>query len=455
MKSKVLVGNGQGFWGDSPLGPVRLVREGPLDYLTLDYLAEVTMSILQKARAKNPTAGYATDFPRLLKQILVQCKQQGIKVIANAGGINPRACAVAVAKVVGELGLKGVRIGIVEGDDILPELPALVDGGAPLVNMDTGAPLKPRLADVRCANVYLGAAPLVEALQQDADVVICGRCTDPSLAVAPLVYEFGWKMDDYDLLAAGTVAGHILECGAQASGGNLYRWKTVKDLARVGYPIAEASPDGTFVITKHEGTGGVVDRESVTAQIVYELGDPKHYLTPDVTADFTTIRLDEIGKDRVRVHGIRGTKPTPTFKVSIGVHEGYRAVGELTVVGPDAIARARLCAELIFERLRMDGVEFAPENRIVELVGTNVVFPGMLPPVTEPMELVLRVGAKDRDTAKLDRFGMELAPLITSGPTGLTGFAGGRPKPSAMVGFWPALLDKSRARARVTVTEVP
>ena len=453
MKKMVRVGNGQGFWGDSPQGPVRLVREGPLDYLTLDYLAEVTMSILQKARAKNPRAGYATDFPKMLKQVLGECKQKGIKVIANAGGINPSACAEAVAQVARELGLKGLRIGIVEGDDILGDLPKLLASGVTLSHMDTGAPLAPRLKDVQCANVYLGAAPLVEALAQGADVVICGRCTDPSLAVAPLIHEFGWKMDDYDRLASATVAGHILECGAQATGGNFYRWKALKDLARVGYPIAEAAPDGTFVVTKHEGTGGLVDRETVTAQLVYELGDPKQYLTPDVTADFTTIQLSDDGRDRVKVSGVKGSAPTPTFKVSLGVHEGYRCVGELTVVGVDAVERANLCAELLFAKLAAEGIEFAPEHRRVELVGTNVCLPGMTPP-GHPLELVLRVGAKDADPTKLDRFAMEFAPLLTSGPPGLTGFAGGRPKPSAMIGFWPALLEKPRVQARVTVMEV-
>ncbi len=450
----VLVGNGQGFWGDSPLGPVRLVREGPLHYLTLDYLAEVTMSILQKARAKNPKAGFATDFPRMLKEILVECRQKGIRVLANAGGVNPHACAEAVALVARELGLHGLRIGVVEGDDLMGHLPDLLAAGEPLTNLDTGQPLQARLTDVQCANVYLGAAPLVEALQLGAEVVICGRCTDPSLVVAPLVYEFGWKFDDYDRLAAATVAGHILECGTQATGGNFYRWKSMPNLARVGYPIAEAHDDGSVVITKHEGTGGLVDLETVTAQLVYEIGDPRRYLTPDVIADFTSITLHQQARDRVQVSGVRGGPPTASYKVSIGVHEGFKVVGQLTVVGPDAIERAQLCASMLFERLESVGINFPPERRIVELVGTNVCLPGMTAAVT-PMELVLHVGAKDRDPAKLDRFGMELAPLLTSGPPGLTGFAGGRPKPSPMVGFWPALLPKSKASAKVSVQEVP
>ena len=451
----VLVGNGQGFWGDSPSGPVRLVREGPLDYLTLDYLAEVTMSILQKARSKDPNAGYATDFPKLMGKLLPELRERGVKVIANAGGINPRGCADAVAKVARELGVHGLRIGVVEGDDLMGRLPDLLASGEPLVNLDTGAAVEGRLSDVVCANVYLGAAPLVEALDRGADVVICGRCTDPSLAVAPLVHSFGWAMDDWDRLAAATVAGHVLECGTQATGGNFYRWKTVPDLARIGWPIVEAHPDGSFVVTKHAGTGGVVDTESVTAQLVYELGDPARYLGPDVTADFRTIRLAADGADRVRVTGVRGGPPTPTLKVSMGVHEGYRVVGELTVAGPDAVERARLCAELLFARLAAEGITFPEDARTVELVGTHVCLPGMAPSPADPLEIVLRIGVRDADPRKLDRVGAEIAPLLTSGPPGLTGFAGGRPKPSAMIGFWPALIGRERVAPTVDVVEVP
>jgi hypothetical protein len=274
-REPVLIANGQGFWGDSILGPVRLVREGPLHYLTLDYLAEVTMSILQKLRSRSPDAGYATDFVRMLERILPTCRAKGIKVIANAAGVNPSACRAAVIAVVKKLGLTGLKIATVEGDDILATLPELIASGEELRNMDTGRPLAPRLPDVQSANVYIGARSLTDALAQGADVVIAGRVTDPSLVVAPMMHEFGWAWDDWDKLAAATIAGHIVECGAQCTGGNFTRWREVPDLARIGYPIVEAYADGSFVVTKHAGTGGLVTVETVASQLLYEMGDPK------------------------------------------------------------------------------------------------------------------------------------------------------------------------------------
>jgi len=450
----LLVANGQGFWGDSILGPVRLVREGPLHYLTLDYLAEVTMSILQKLKTRNPEAGYATDFVTMLERVLPTCREKGIRILANAAGVNPHACLRAVSATVRKLGLRGVRIGVVEGDDILEDLRGLVAAGEPFANMDTGEPIAAHLEQVRSANVYLGAVPVVEALRQGADVVVAGRVTDPSLVVAPMIHEFGWSLEEYDKLAAATVAGHVVECGAQCTGGNFVRWRDVPDLARVGYPVIEARADGTFTVTKHPGTGGLVTVESVTSQLVYEMGDPSRYVTPDCVADFTSIHLEPDGPDRVRVSRVRGAPPTETYKVSISLHRGWKASGQLTIAGPDAVEKAELCASIVFDRLRMDGVAFAEDERLVELVGTNVCHAGIAPAPAEPAEVVLRLGVRSPDRAKVDRFGMEIAPLVTSGPPGVTGFAGGRPKATEVIGFWPALLDKSRVRARVTVEEV-
>ncbi|MGH8694453.1 MAG: acyclic terpene utilization AtuA family protein, partial [Burkholderiales bacterium] len=350
-KKIVRVANGQGFWGDSLLGPIRLVEEGPLDYLTLDYLAEVTMSIMQKLKQRDPNAGYATDFVEMLRRILPRCKQKGIKVVANAGGVNPKGCRDAIRKVVQELGLKGVKIGIVEGDDILGRLPQLMEGGETFANLDTGAPVSTVLQRITSANVYIGAKPIAEALAQGADVVITGRATDPSIALGPLLHEFGWSLDDYNRLAAGTVMGHILECGPQCTGGNYTRWREIKDFARIGWPIAEASEDGSFVITKHDGTGGLVNVETVTSQLLYEMGDPKRYLGPDCVADFTTIQLAQDGKDRVRVSGIKGAAPTPTYKVSMSYANGYKVGGMLVVTGPDAVEKAKICADVVFARM--------------------------------------------------------------------------------------------------------
>jgi hypothetical protein len=450
----VRVGNGQGFWGDSIIGPKQLVSSGELDYLTMDFLAEVTMSIMQKLRRRRPDAGYATDFIDVVERVLPTCKERGIRIIANAGGANPAACADACETVVRKLGVKGVRVGIVEGDDVLGNLATLIAGGHDLANMDTGAPLDGKLDEVLSANVYLGAEPIAEALADGADIVITGRVTDPSLTLGPLIYEFGWSPRDFDLLAAGTVAGHIIECGTQCTGGNFERWEEVPDLLGIGYPVVEARSDGSFVVTKQPGTGGMVTCDTVTAQLLYELGDPTRYLTPDVIVDFTSIQLTQESEDRVLVEGIRGSRPTSSNKVSVSLHGGYHAVGQLVVGGSDAVRKARVSADLLFGRLAADGTYFEPGSRVVEIVGTNtVLFPGMLP-TAEPFEVLLRVGVSDSDRAKVERFGRELASLLTSGPPGLTGFAGGRPKASEVVTFWPALIDRELVKPSVSVKEV-
>jgi len=449
----VAIGNGQGFWGDSARGPDQLVRGGGIDYLTMDFLAEVTMSVLQKMRARDASRGYATDFITQLERILPACAEHGIKIIANAGGVNPEACARAARDVASKLGLTPA-IATVAGDDILDELPNLIDSGEQLSNLDTGEDLKAHLERVRSANVYLGAFPIAEALDRGADIVITGRVTDPSLTVAPLIHEFGWTATDYDKLAAGTIAGHILECGTQSTGGNYDRWRTVPNLAGIGYPIVEVAPDGTFVVTKKPGTGGLVDTGTVTSQLLYELGDPTRYLTPDVVADFTSVRLDEDGTDRVRVSGIRGGEPTGTYKVSVGMHAGWRTAAQLTVGGPDAVDKARLTADILFDRLAEDGVAFDPEDRLVEVLGTNVLYPGMADgPEREPSEVLLRIAVRSAERSGADKLGAELASLLTSGPPGLTGFAGGRPKASEIIGFWPALVGKDRVTATVTMWE--
>lgn len=457
-REPVLVGNGQGFWGDSARGPLQLVRGGGIHYLTMDYLAEVTMSIMQKMRSRNPDAGYATDFVSQLERILPECLDRGIRIVANAGGVNPDACADAVAEVVRRLGLSGVKVATVAGDDIMGDLPALVNSGHSLANIDTGERLEGQLDRVQSANVYLGALPIVEALRGGADIVVTGRVTDPSLTVAPLVYEFGWSMDDFDKLAAATVAGHILECGTQTTGGNYDRWREVPDLSKIGYPIVEAYEDGSFVVTKKQGTGGLIDIGTVTAQLLYELGDPNRYLTPDVTADFTTIELDEEGPNRVRVSGVKGTAPTDTYKVSVSLHSGWKNTAQLTVGAPDAPEKAQLTADILFSRLADEGIEFPPQDRLVEVLGTNVLYSGMLPEDPNgsrtPTEVLLRIAVRSPDRAAVDRLGAELASLLLSGPPGLTGFAGGRPRASEIVGYWPALIDKQRVTSAVAVREV-
>jgi hypothetical protein len=306
MKEKVRVAGGQGFWGDLLTAPVEQVRRGSVDYLMLDYLAEVTMSILQKQRARNPEMGYARDFVDLMREILPDIVEKNIKVMANAGGVNVRGCAEAVKKVAEELGLK-VKIGIIEGDDIMPKLDEWIANGVQFINMDTGESLEEIRDKVQSANVYIGAQPLVEALEQGAQIVIGGRLTDTGLTLAPLAHEFGWSFEDWDKISAGTIAGHIIECGGQSSGGNCqFDWQNIPDLADIGFPIIEASPDGSFVVTKHDGTGGRINIPSIKEQLLYEMGDPHSYITPDVVADFTTINLADDGENRVKVFGIRG-----------------------------------------------------------------------------------------------------------------------------------------------------
>ncbi|MCZ6596484.1 MAG: DUF1446 domain-containing protein [Planctomycetota bacterium] len=454
-KDKVLVANGQGFWGDSILGPVRLVEEGPLDYLTLDYLAEVTMSIMQKLRSRDPKAGYATDFVRLIDRILPRILEQDIRVVANAGGVNPQACKDALMSVIARHGASGVKVAVVEGDDILDRLDELMSLGEPFHNMDTGAPLSDVRDRVTSANVYLGAFPIAAALDQGARIVLTGRGTDPGLVLGPLIHEFGWAPRDYSLLAAGTVAGHIVECGAQCTGGNYTDWREVPDLAMVGYPVIEARADGTFHVTKHAGTGGLLNVDTVRHQLVYEMGDPKSYLTPDCVADFTSFRISEDGAERVKVENVAGGPPTDTYKVSISYHDGWKSVGQLTISGPDALEKARLCAKIVWDRLAYDGFEYGDDERFVEYVGANVTHAGIAsadPTADQYLaEVVLRMGVKGPDKEKVDRFGMELVPLVTSGPPGVTGFAGGRPKATEIIGFWPALVKKSHVETRGSV----
>ncbi len=448
----IRIGNGQGFWGDNVDAPVELLRGGPIDYIGMDYLAEVTLSIMMRQKLKNPKLGYATDFIGFIRRVLPELKERNVRILTNAGGLNPRACRNRIFELARDLGVQGLRVGVVEGDDLLPRLKDLIAAGHPLKNMDTGEPLAPIVDRVMSANAYLGAKPVVEALRQGAHVVLCGRITDTALALAPMIHEFGWGEGDWNLLAAGTIAGHIIECGAQCTGGNFSRFWEVPDLWNAGYPIVEAREDGAFVVTKHEGTGGMVTVDTVGEQLVYEMGDPTAYITPDVTADFTSIRLRQEGKDRVEVSGVEGRPNTPSLKVSASYLAGYKASGQITLSGPRAVEKAKLAAEIVWKRLERAGVTFAPEDREEELLGTGACLPGIFQAPDELPEVVLRLGVKDPESAKVERFGKEIAPLVTAGPPGVTGFAGGRPKPQEIVAYWPALLAREEVESRIQVT---
>lgn len=450
----VRIASGQGFWGDWPEAPVRQVEGGPIDYLMMDYLAEVTMSIMQKQRSRDPSRGYASDFVPLMERILPTIVERGIRVTANAGGVNPQACAEAVMAVARKLGLAGrVRVGIVTGDDILDRLDDLIGRGHPLANMDTGEPLSVVRDKVLSANTYLGAEPIVEALAGGANVVITGRVTDTGLTLGPLIHEFGWMPDDWDRRAAGTVAGHIIECGAQCSGGNcLIDWERIPGLEDPGYPIIEAQADGTFVVTKHAGTGGRVSVASIAEQLLYEMGDPHHYITPDVVADFTTIQLAQQRKDRVRVTGVRGQPATEFLKVSIAYFYGYKAVGTLVYAWPDAYKKAQAADRILRTRLARLGLAF--EEILTEFVGVDATHgPLAGRPDPDAPEVQLRVGVRARDRVPVERFSREIAPLILNGPPSVTGFAGGRPKVEEIVAYWPALIAKSEISAHVELLD--
>ena len=454
-KQQIRIAAGQGFWGDLPEAPVRQVEGGPIDYLMLDYLAEVTMSIMQKQRSRDPSAGYAKDFVPLMKQILPACVERDIRVTANAGGVNVEGCAGAVKEVARELGLSGkLKIGIVTGDDIMPRIDELLARGVAMRNMDTGATLDTVRDRIQSANVYLGAAPMVEALNGGARIVITGRATDTGLTLAPLIHEFGWALDDWNKLAAGTIAGHIIECGAQCSGGNCqYEWRSIPNLADVGFPIVEASPDGSFVITKHERTGGWIIIPSIKEQLVYEMGDPREYITPDCVADFTTVQLEYEGRDRVRVYGIEGRPATDTFKVSISYSAGYKAVGTLVYSWPEAYDKAQAADRILRGRLDRLGLKF--DEILTEFVGANATHgPLAGKPSPDLPEVQLRVGVRSENRADVERFTREIAPLVLTGPPGVTGFAGGRPKVEEIVAYWPALIPKKEIVPKVEVIDV-
>lgn len=455
MKEKVKIASGQGFWGDLPNGPVNQVKKGPIDYLVMDYLAEVTMSIMQKQRMRNQDFGYARDFVDVIEATLQEIKNDGVKVISNAGGVNPNACKDAIVEVAEKAGISGLKIAVVDGDDILPNLDQLIDDGHELENMETGQSIRTVKDDLLSANVYFGCRPIVEALEEGADIVITGRVTDTGLTLAPMVYEFGWDFEDYNLIAAGTIAGHIIECGAQVSGGNFTDWETVDDFVDIGFPIIEAYPDGTFIITKHEGTGGLISEMTVKEQLLYEIGNPKEYITPDCIADFTTVYVKQESENRVKVWGIKGRADTSTYKISASYIDGYKLSSTLVYSWPDALKKAKAAGDILLKRAENLGITFQDTN--IEFVGLNACNEDIMELEKDQNalnEIQMRISVHGDSKEDLDRFGKEIAPLILTGPSGVTGFAGGRPKASEVVAYWPALLDKKAAEPRVNLFKV-
>lgn len=447
MKKLVRIANSSGYWGDDPEALYRQVTGGEIDYVTADYLAEITMVILERQRRANPSRGFAYDFIGHLRRALPEIARRGIRVIANAGGVNVEACREAVAALCREAGVE-LPIAVVNGGDLLPRIGELRERGVAFTHLDSGEPFAPIADKLVSAHAYLGAQPIVAALRRGARIVITGRTTDAALTLAPMIHEFDWKEDDWNRLAAGTIAGHILECSAQATGGNYTDFEEVPTGGPgmwFGYPIVEVEESGDFVVTKHPGTGGLVNRKSITEQLLYEIGDPHAYLTPDVAADFTSISLDEAGADRIRVSGARGFAPPLTLKVSAVYIDGFRAVGMVLLSGPRVRAKAEHLASLVWNRV---GREFTDLRS--DLVGFNGCWLDAAPDV-EPNEGIIRFGVRDADRKRVERFSNLLLGFGLQGPPGL-GIFGGRPEVQEAFAFWPTLVPRDVVTAHVEVT---
>jgi hypothetical protein len=444
----VRIGNGCGFWGDNLDAPILLAQQGRLDYLTLDYLAELTLSILALQKQRDPQAGFATDFLDVLERLTPILRDQpSLKVVTNAGGMNPIGCATKAKEILKKAGLEDRRVAIVTGDDLFPRLDELLSQGQTLVNMDTGEGLASVRSRVVSANAYLGAEPIADALKLGASIIITGRVADASLTVGPAAHEFGWSWDDWDRLASGTVAGHLIECGAQVTGGLWCNWQEAPDLANVGYPIVEIEPSGLFRVTKPPNTGGRVNRETVAEQLLYEVGDPASYLTPDVSADFTSVSLTERVSDVVEVSPARGRPATDSYKVSVAYRDGFTASGMLLVFGLEAHFKALESGKIIVDRVQRAG--WALEHSNIECLGIGDCIPGVPPVPAQTPEIMLRVSVRDSRKAAVERFTKEFAPLVTSGPPGITGYTTGRPLVREVLAYWPALVQKQHVTSRV------
>ena len=439
----VRIGNAGGYWGDDPGAMRRQLELGPLDYLTQDFLAEITMSILQKQRSRNPELGYAADFVDQVRECIPLLAETRTRVISNAGGINPTGCAEQVAAAAREQ-RQELKIAVVEGDDLMDRLDSLLEQGLPLANMETGQHLGEVRDRVVSANAYLGVGPVMEALGTGSQIIVTGRVTDTGIACAPSAFEFGWPLNDWGRLTAGVVAGHILECGAQATGGNLTDWREVPSFHHMAFPIAEFEADGSFVVGKHPAAGGMVNLKTVTAQLVYEMGDPRQYVTPDVIADFSSFRLEQEGADRVRVQGFRGEPRPPQLKVSIAYLNGFKAHGTIIVCQPDAVEKSRRMAQTMWENL---GLEF--EETSTELVGYDACH-RHISRDARPGELLLRLGVRDPDREKVGRFSKLFPSLILSSVPGVA-IGGARPRIQTVVTYWPCLIPREYVTPTVSV----
>ncbi len=445
QKKVIRIGNAGGYWGDDPGALERQVKGGRLDYISMDFLAEITMSILQKQRSSDPEMGYAKDFLGMLKGVLPKLMADKTTVITNAGGVNPQSCARAIAKMANDLGLQP-RIAIVYGDDILPDLKDLQAKGCKFANMETGEDFASVQSKIQAANIYFGAAPVVEALKWNPDIIVTGRVTDTGITIAAMIHEFGWKLNDWDRLASGIVAGHIIECGSQSTGGNFSDWEKVPSFDNIGYPIVEVNEDGTFVVTKHPGSGGMVTVDTVREQLFYEMGHPEAYITPDVVANFSSIQLAQDGQDRVRVFGVKGFEPTPLYKVSMAYEDGYKSIGSIMISGPNARRKAEAFSQIFWKRCQGPFIE-----TLTEYVGFNACHRSLIHR-DEGNEILLRLGARAGEEKDLRLFGKMIPSLILSGPPGVA-VIGGVPKAQKVMSYWPALMPKDVVHPRIALYE--
>jgi hypothetical protein len=447
MSEKIVrLGGASGFWGDTPEGARQLVYSGQVDYLVMDYLAEITMSLLTRAKAKDPAMGYPPDFvSQFIAPYAKEIAARGIKVVCNAGGVNPIACRDAVEKVLAEQGVK-LRVAAIVGDDIHGMVEEL---RAEVKEIQSGAPLP---AKVVSANAYIGAFPIAAALAAGADIVVTGRAADSALALGPLIHEFGWEPTDFDRLASGTMAGHVIECGPQATGGIFTDWRLVAEgWHNIGFPIAECKADGSFVVTKPDGTGGLVSTQTVAEQITYETADPANYILPDVVCDLSGVTVQQVGPNRVNVTNVRGKAPTPTYKVSATYPEGFRSIATLMVNGIDAALKAKAMGEAILKRTSLI---FAREglgdyvDSSIEVLGAEATY-GPHGRAGGVREVILKVGVRHMDKRAVDIFTREIAPAATGMAQGISGFAGGRPSVQPVLRLYSFLLDKSRVKIEV------
>ncbi len=443
MKENIKIGNAGGFWGDDLDAFRRQLIGGELDYIVADYLAEITMSILRKQNIKNPQLGYVTDFVNQVLENAELIVQKKVKVITNAGGINPYECAKKIARGLEEKNLN-LKICIIDGDNIYDEISRLYLNTSSFKNIETGESFELIKDKIESANVYLGIMPIVKALEKEADIIIAGRVTDTSLAMAPAFYEFGWEENDWDKIASSLVAGHIIECGAQSSGGNYTDWHKITKWDNFGYPIINIFQDGTFEVTKHPETGGLINTDVVKEQLLYEMGNPGHYISPDVVVDFTTVKLEPNGNDCVKVSGIKGKGPTTSFKVSMSYRDGFKTSGSIIVSGPKALEKAQKIKSFFWKRL---GTEFEKSN--TEFIGYNSCHGELAPPIS-PNEVLLRFSVFDTNRTKIEEFSKNIAPVILSAPPGVA-VTGGRPFIHNVMAYWPALIDKKDVKAIVRI----